>query len=60
MTNHNTPLGRTALHSETITFWQQRSGQPVSEKDAHEMVEAVKGYFKLLAEWDAVTHSRTE
>lgn len=41
------------LITETIAFWNEHSGRDISSEDAREMIEAVVGYFSLLAEWDS-------
>jgi chemotaxis regulatin CheY-phosphate phosphatase CheZ len=40
------------LIEETKRFWQARTGKPISDEDAREMIENITGFFKILIEWD--------
>jgi hypothetical protein len=42
--------------AQTISFWQERTEQPVSSEDARQMIANVAGFFHLLAEWDRQAH----
>ena len=39
------------IFNQTITFWNERTGQEFSQEDAREMVANVPGFFTVLAEW---------
>jgi hypothetical protein len=48
------------LVKNTCRFWQQRSGEYVSEEGAREAIRNVAALFDLLARWDAETQDRAE
>ncbi len=33
-------------------FWEERTGEQVSDEDAREAVRSIAAFFDLLAEWD--------
>lgn len=37
---------------ETREFWEKRTGQPITEEDAREIIANVTGFFKVIAKWD--------
>jgi hypothetical protein len=40
---------------ETRRFWEARTGQPVSEEDAREIIHNLAALFNLLDKWDRQT-----
>jgi hypothetical protein len=43
-------------HLETTRqFWEARSGSQLTIEDARQIAENVKGFFRLLAQWDVNT-----
>lgn len=40
------------LIKETQRLWEERTGVPVSEGEAEELIGNVAAFFDLLAEWD--------
>jgi len=40
---------------ETRRFWEARTGQPVSEEDAREIIHNLAAFFDLLDKWDRET-----
>jgi len=45
---------------ETKRFWQARTGKPISDEDAREMIENVTRFFKILIEWDEKDRNQTK
>ena len=43
---------RRALYRDTITLWQSRASQPLSDDDAREIIENISGFFEILIGWD--------
>jgi hypothetical protein len=37
---------------QTITFWEEHTGEKCSQEDARQMVSNVSGFFQVLLEWD--------
>ena len=44
----------------TKQFWQARTGKPLSDEDAREMIENITGFFKILMRWDQEAKDRTK
>jgi len=44
-------LSREAV-AETQCFWQERTGEALSDEDAREAIRNVSAFFDLLHEWD--------
>jgi len=40
------------LLEQTKRFWQARTGKPISDEDAREIIENIAGFFKILMRWD--------
>jgi len=38
---------------ETREFWEKRTGQPVTDEDAREIIVNITGFFKVIAKWDS-------
>lgn len=38
---------------ETREFWEKRTGQPLTDEDAREIIANVTGFFKVIAKWDS-------
>ena len=38
---------------ETREFWEKRTGQPVTDEDAREIIANITGFFKVIAKWDS-------
>ncbi len=48
------------LIEQTKQFWQARTGEPISDEDAWEMIENITGFFKVLIEWDEKDRNQTK
>jgi hypothetical protein len=48
------------LIEQTKQFWQARTGKPISDEDAREIIENITGFFKILIEWDEKSKNQTK
>ncbi|MCE5239794.1 hypothetical protein LLH23_15105 [bacterium] len=46
--------------ADTRRFWQERTGEAVSEEDAREIIRNLAGFFDLLHEWDQAAQGKPE
>ena len=37
---------------QTIDFWQQHTSRTITREDARQIIQNVKGFFRVLMEWE--------
>jgi hypothetical protein len=42
-----------AMINETMAFWRERTGTPLSPEDARQAIENICGFFQVLQDWAA-------
>ncbi len=47
-----------AALNETIAFWEPVAGRKLSREDARQIRENLKGFFRVLIEWDEAEKAR--
>ena len=47
------PTDKQQFLKETREFWEKRTGQPVTDEDAREIIANITGFFKVIAKWDS-------
>ncbi len=47
------PTEKEKFLKETREFWENRTGQPLTDEDAREIIANVTGFFKVIAKWDS-------
>jgi len=51
---------KSQLLDQTKWFWQARTGKPISDEDAREIIENMTRFFKILMEWDEKAKGRSK
>jgi len=48
------------LIKQTVSIFENRTGQLISEESARQTVENISGFFKLLTQWDRTEEENRE
>lgn len=43
---------------QTQEFWNQKTGQEITQQEAWEMIYNISGFFKILAEWEETAKNK--